>query len=82
MVRNLSETGLLLGTPSRYRDGMRVRLRYKLQADGPTLEVIGTIVRSGRDLGGSWWHRLFAVHFDRSIPQRRIQELARAFAVC
>jgi hypothetical protein len=80
VVRNVSEWGALLGTPSRYRPGQRVRLRYRAKVDGPQLELLGTVVRTTLDLEGDWLMRLVAVRFDRAVAARRLRELTLAYS--
>jgi len=80
VARNVSETGVLLGTPSRFDTGQRIRVRFRTSADGPHVELAGTVVRTGFDPSGEWLGRLIAVQFDRAVKMRRIRELCTAYA--
>jgi hypothetical protein len=80
VVRNVSETGVLVGTPSRFSRGQRIRLKFRTKANGPHVEIAGTVVRTGFDPSGEWLGRLIAVHFDRAVALRRIHELKSAYA--
>jgi hypothetical protein len=79
VARNVSQGGLLLGTPSRFAAGQRVRVRFRTRRDGPQYELPGTIVRAGRDANGEWLSRLVAVEFDRTVNERRIHEIAQNY---
>jgi hypothetical protein len=79
VARNISQGGLLLGTPSRFAAGQRVRVRFRTRRDGPQYELAGTIVRAGRDANGEWLSRLVAVEFDRAVNERRVHEVAENY---
>lgn len=79
VARNVSQGGLLLGTPSRFAAGQRVRVRFRTRRDGPQYELAGTIVRAGRDENGEWLSRLIAVEFDRAVNERRIREITENY---
>ncbi len=79
VVRNVSASGLLVGTPSQFRAGQRVRVRFKTRRRGPSYDVPGTIVRVGLDPSGEWLGRLVAVELDREVSGRRLGELAYSY---
>jgi len=81
VAKNVSQGGLLLGTPSRFAPGQRVRVRFRTRKDGPQYELPGTIVRAGRDAHGEWLSRLIAVEFDRSFAERRVSEIAENYRI-
>jgi PilZ domain len=80
VVRNVSASGFLLGTPSQFRAGQRVRVSFKSRRRGPSFDVPGTIVRVGLDPTGEWLGRLVAVELDREVSSRRLGELAHSYA--
>jgi hypothetical protein len=82
VARNVSQGGLLLGTPSKFAPGQRVRVRFRTRHDGPRYELPGTIVRAGRDANGEWLSRLIAVEFDRAFDERRVNEIAENYQLC
>lgn len=79
VVRNVSRRGLLLGTPSRYEAGQRVRLRFRTLGNGPQFDIPATIVRVDHDPGGDWLSRLIAVEFDRDVSEQRLSELRSTY---
>ncbi|MBK7585172.1 MAG: PilZ domain-containing protein [Myxococcales bacterium] len=79
VVRNVSQCGVLMGTPSRYTVGQRVRLRFRTRGDGPQFELPATVVRIDRDPTGDWLSRLIAVEFDREVSERRLVELRETY---
>ncbi len=81
VVRNLSRGGLLLGTPSHFRPGQRVRLRFRSKTDGPRYDVVGTVVRSDHDPQAGWLGRLVAVVFDRMVSPERLRELEETYVL-
>jgi hypothetical protein len=79
VVKNLSASGFLVGTPSRFQPGQRVRVRFKTRRNGPSIDLPGTIVRAGVDPDGAWLTRFVAVEFDREVSGHRIGELAHTY---
>ncbi|GMV12119.1 MAG: PilZ domain-containing protein [Polyangiaceae bacterium] len=79
VVRNLSQRGLLLGTPSRYQPGQRVRVRFKTRGGGPEYDLPATVVRIDHDPSGDWLSRLVALEFDRDVSERRLDELRETY---
>jgi hypothetical protein len=77
----MSAGGVLLGTPSRFSAGQRVRLRFRSRLDGPETEVVGTVVRSEKNPDGDWLTRLVAVRFDREVSEARVAELERTYTL-
>jgi hypothetical protein len=80
VVKNLSVSGFFVGTPSNFREGQRVRVRFKTRRNGPSIDLPGTIVRAGVDPEGQWMGRFVAVKFDREVNANRIGELAHTYA--
>lgn len=81
VARDVSVSGVLLGTPSRYALGQRVRVRFRPRADGPTVDIAGTVVRSERNPEGDWLSRLVAIAFDRAVSEERVDELDRSYTM-
>jgi len=81
VVRDVSAGGVLLGTPSRFSAGQRVRLRFRSRVDGPETEVVGTVVRSEPNPDGDWLTRLIAIRFDREVNDARVAELERTYSM-
>lgn len=81
VAKNLSRGGLLLGTPSRFNPGQRVRLRFKTKNDGPRYDLVGTVVRSANDPEGGWLSRLVAIAFDRAVNGDRLRELEETYVL-
>jgi hypothetical protein len=81
VARNLSQSGVLLGTPSRFSPGQRVRLNFKTKNNGPLHDVVGTVVRTGHDPHGGWLNKLVAIAFDRVVNDRRLRELEKTYAL-
>lgn len=79
VVRNVSQRGVLLGTPSRYQPGQRVRLRFKTRSGGPEFDLPATVVRIDHDPEGDWLAKLVALEFDREVNEHRIEELRRTY---
>jgi hypothetical protein len=78
VVRNVSQRGLLVGTPSRYQPGQRVRVRFRTQRGGE-LDVPATVVRVSHDPSGDWLSRLVALEFDRDVSERRLDDLRETY---
>ena len=81
VARNVSRGGVLLGTPSRFVPGQRVRLHFKPTGNGPAYDIVGTIVRTGHDPQGGWLSKLVAIAFDRAVNERRVRELESTYAM-
>jgi len=81
VARNVSVGGLLLATPSRFAAGQRVRIRFRPRADGPHLDIPGTVVRSQHDPSADWLSRLVAIQFDREVSERRVDELEHSYTL-
>lgn len=79
VVRNVSQRGLLIGTPSRYQTGQRVRVRFKTRGDGPIFDLPATVVRIDHDPAGDWLSKLVALEFDRDVSERRLDELRETY---
>jgi hypothetical protein len=68
MVQNASETGMLIGTPSRFEVGQSVELTFK-----PTLEAVawtcvrGRIVRADLDNARGLFRRLIAIELEQPL---------------
>ena len=70
MCRNGSVSGLLLGTPSRFRLGERILMAFRVsERHGQEKQVAGTIVRVETDAPDSWFNRLVAVQLDAPDPE-------------
>jgi hypothetical protein len=67
--RNLSRTGALLGTPSRFRIGERTWLSFQLDGECVS-EISGRIVRLelNHDDDTGIWRFLMAVQFHEPLP--------------
>ena len=81
VARDVSVSGMLLGTPSRYQLGQRIRVRFRPRADGPTFEIPGTVVRSEKNPDGDWLSRLVAIAFDRDVAEERVAELDQTYTL-
>jgi len=78
VVRNMSQRGLLIGTPSRYQEGQRVRVRFRTRG-GPEIDLPATVVRIDHDPSGDWLSRLVALELDRDVSERRLNELRETY---
>jgi PilZ domain len=81
VARNLSCGGVLLGTPSRFAPGQRVRLHFKTTGDGPLYDIVGTVVRTAHDPAGGWLSKLVAIAFDRTVNEQRVREIETTYAL-
>lgn len=84
VTRNVSRTGMLIGTPSRFRIGERATLELRVgEGDSArSIEQSGRIVRlemNGRDETGIWSY-LMAVRFSDPLPDdvlAHVQSISR-----
>ena len=89
MCRNGSISGLLLGTPSRFRLGERLLLAFRVsERHQQEKQLQGTIVRVEEDTPDSWFNRLVAVELDAPDPEldalfvAEARRQARTFGAC
>lgn len=61
MVRNRSDSGLLIGTPSRFSVGEKLRLTFAPEPGQTRRAVVGRVVRTGIDDEADLFRQLIGV---------------------
>lgn len=70
VTRNVSASGMLFGTRSRFALGQRLRITFRVSSTAPEYSVRGRVVRLGRDgrLRGAVYPRRVALQFEHPQP--------------